>query len=554
MQYMPTVMTQLVGQGMLFTNYYVTTALCCPSRSSFFTGLYAHDHKVRQDGPPLGGYQMFNDTSTLALWLHNAGYMTSMMGKYLNEYNQPFYIPPGWDDWHVFSPEPNYNNYNLTENGVLHYFGNRPDNYSTDVLVKRALNFIQNAPRPFFLDLAVFAPHYGFVVDKQDIGTCGNIAMPIPPSFNESDVGKPKWVKAQPIITITELATMQKQYQNYICTLKAVDRGVASIITTLGPELSNTVIIYTSDNGILWGEHRFTFKKGNNYEESIHMPLIIRFPPLIPSPMNNTDLTLNIDLAPTIADLAGVAVPTPIDGMSLVPIIKNSNAPWRNDILLEFFRTKYAVDSGVRTSQFKYLETGETGEEEFYDLSLDPYELHNQIMNSSYATTIAYLRSRLAQLMTVQNNLVLNSGFEANNFTCGVQPLRWSATPCTSSSAYGQTSDSHSGHYALTMWVNSGTAAPRVTQSVYPIVNNITYVLRLYAKTPSQSSVVVSINLANTKTIASCIYRLNQTWTPYSCTFKSQSASTVNLVVISITEYGSTGSIIVDDVSVQISS
>src|SRR3989344_6521810 len=390
--YMPTVKNRLIGEGITFTNSFVTPSLCCPSRSSFLTGLYAHNHGVLTNSYPDGGVEKFNDNSTLATWLKGAGYSTSLIGKYLNGYgnnrNPPF-IPPGWTNWHVFLGTKYYD-YDLYENGVTNHFGSTAADYSTDVLRDRAVRFIQNAKEPFFLWFTPFAPHAKPIAAPRHVGTCDSLAIPKTPATNEMDVSdKPLWVRKLPLQGIGAVTSPAR---SQICTLKAVDEAVAAILSTLGTKLNNTVVIFTSDNGMSWMDHRWG-SKPCIYEGCNRVPLVIRYPKLIPTATVNDKLVLNIDLAPTIAQLSGVAPASLVNGQSLVPLLSNPSADWRSDFLIEYVGGNFAV----RNKQYKYVELG-TGDKELYDLTVDPYELTSQHNNPAYASIINTLHTRLLEL------------------------------------------------------------------------------------------------------------------------------------------------------------
>jgi len=392
--FMPTIKNRLVDEGITFTNSFVTTSLCCPSRSSFLTGLYVHNHGVWSNNPPGGGVEKFNDSSTVATWIKGAGYTTGFIGKYLNGYGQrvdPF-IPPGWSDWHGL-----LSGYwgRFYDNGVV----NNDGGYSTDVISDKAVTFIRNAKEPFFLWLTPYAPHsvsnYPLppVVAPRHVGTCEDLPSYRPPSFNEADVAdKPAFVRNTSLLDPAAIAKLDTFRKDQICSLKAVDEAVAAILDALGTKLDNTVVVFTSDNGFLWGGHRLT-AKNRVYEESIRVPLVIRYPKLIPTATVNDKLVLNIDLAPTIAQLAGVAPASLVNGQSLVPLLSNPSADWRSDFLIEHVGGNFAV----RNKQYKYVELG-TGEKELYDLTVDPYELTSQHNNPAYASIINTLHTRLLEL------------------------------------------------------------------------------------------------------------------------------------------------------------
>lgn len=392
--YMPTVKNRLVAEGVAFSNSFVTTSLCCPSRASFLTGRYAHNHGVWDNAPPNGGVTEFQDSSTLATWLKGGGYTTSFIGKYLNGYPgiSP-YIPPGWDDWHASLKR--YNSV-FNDNGVINSYSD----YSTDVMRDLAISFIDRAQKPFFLWLTPHAPHADGrypkppIVAPRHANSCEGLPLHRPVSFNEEDVSdKPTFVKNTPLMSELQIAELDTFRKAQICSLKAVDEAIAAILDSLGTELDNTVIIFTSDNGYLWGEHRLA-QKDKSYEESIRVPLVIRYPMLIAAGQTNSKLVLNIDLAPTIAALAGVNVPTNVNGRSLLPLFTSPANSWRDAVLIEHRMTKF----GVRTERYKYVDYTDTGEKEFYDLALDPFELDNAVNNSSYATVISDLANRLGLL------------------------------------------------------------------------------------------------------------------------------------------------------------
>lgn len=410
--YMQKVTSRIVYQGIKFNQAFATTSLCCPSRSSFFTGQYTHNHGVWGNFWPDGGVRKFNDTSTLATWLKDAGYTTSLIGKYLNRYGieTPPYVPPGWSDWHAFTasdaarPKTWYYNYGLSDNGTETMYGESANDYSTDVLRDKALNFVKTAQRPFFLFFTPFAPHLFPTVAPRHEKTCDSLTFRRPPSFNEANVSdKPTWVSSKPLIEPQMITQIDRANRLEVCSLKAVDEAIDAIMTSLGTELNNTVVIFTSDNGLLWGEHRI---RGKNaiYEESIRVPLAIRYPKMIKAGTKNNNLVLNIDLPTTIAELAQVNIPSSVNGKnvngkSLVPLFSNPAAPWRNDFLIEHYMGDGAPSSyGVRTAQYKYVELNRTGEKEFYDLIADPHELVNQIRNPKYATTSSQLSTRLNEL------------------------------------------------------------------------------------------------------------------------------------------------------------
>lgn len=413
--YMPKVTSRIVNQGIKFNNAFATTALCCPSRSSILTGLYTHNHGVWSNFWPDGSVRKFNDTSTLATWLKDAGYTTGLVGKYLNRYGVETspYVPPGWSDWHAFTssdsarPGTWYYNYGMSDNGTVTNYGEKTEDYSTDVLKDKALNFINTAQRPFFLLFTPFAPHLFPVVAKRHEKTCDTLTFRRTPSFNEADVSdKPAWVSSKALLDERQIFQIDRANRLEVCSLKAVDEAVDVIMSALVArgELNNTIVVFTSDNGLLWGEHRV---RGKNaiYEESIRVPLAIRYPKMISSGTKNNNLVLNIDLPVTLAEMVNVSIPTTvngknINGKSFVPLFTNPNAPWRSDFLIEHYIGEGVPSStnGVRTTRYKYVELTKTGERELYDLTANPHELVNQAYNPAFADIRNQLSARLQQL------------------------------------------------------------------------------------------------------------------------------------------------------------
>ncbi len=424
LQYMPTTLSQLADRGVTFTNSFVTTSLCCPSRSSGLSGLYAHNHGVLANILPQGGAPTFvgRDTSTIATWLQSAGYRTGMYGKYLTGYSvqvPPYtttpYIPPGWDEWHVLVAE-NYYNYQLTDNTQLVAYGNAEADYSTDVLAAKAVDFINSAHgQPFLLFLAPKAPHSdGGGLPKpapRHAGAFAGIASWRPPSWDEDDVSdKAAWVQALPrasysfgFVTVGTWADATRRYG--LESLLAVDEAVGAVVDALDAtgQSDNTVIVYTSDNGICWLEHRLNGKPCE-FEECLRVPLIIRYPRMITTQRAEAGIALNIDLAPTLAALAGVTPPTPVNGRSLVPLLQNQPDGWRTDFLFEQwdFNTVYNnTEAGVRTHDWKYVEYDNSAEErELFDLQVDPFELDGATPLVSHPEVVAPMQARLAQLLT----------------------------------------------------------------------------------------------------------------------------------------------------------
>ncbi len=334
-----------------------------------------------------------------------AGYETALVGKYLNDY--PIYgnhrIPPGWSKWWAIDsrPETRYYDYVLNENGREVRYGVAASDYSTTVLGGKAARFVAQAREPFFLYFAPVAPHLPAIPAPKDLSA--PVKLPKPrPDFNERDITDKPWqaihsrVLGPGAVHFLDGEIEREQLQ----TLRELDRQVGALVRTLEQRgvLDHTIIVYASDNGFLWGEHRLGGKIWP-YEESIRVPLVIRVP-WQSAGRTDTHMVLNIDFASTIAELAGVKPGLPQDGRSLVPLLEGKSPPWRQDFLVEYLGESQLSNSGpppfqgIRTKRWLYVEY-RNGWRELYDLRNDPYELRNRAREPALAATRARLARRL---------------------------------------------------------------------------------------------------------------------------------------------------------------
>jgi N-acetylglucosamine-6-sulfatase len=415
-QVMPATHRELVQNGFRFTNSYVTNAWCCPSRASILTGQYSHTNGVWTVGGPRGMAAWFpHEGSTLATWLQGAGYRTGIVGKYLNEFgtaNIPAYQPPGWDTTAimtnlVYSVNPGYFNYNLWEGDRLVHYGATADDYSTRVFTRKAREFV--APRsdgkPWFLYLAYTSPHGPPINDPIDKNAAVGISYPMPANVCESDVSdKPAFVRRRAACSMTQAQYNNRMRGQQAKMLVSVDRGLGQIIADLKRtgQMRDTLVIYISDNGYFTGNHRFLVGKELPYEESVRVPLMMRWDALGQAPRSIGGLALNIDLAPTITEAAGVTQHNPYDGTSLLGLLDGSASSVRADFLLEHLTTGPNDPGGpsycaVRNRRFKYVEYS-TGERELYDLVADPAELTSRHQDPAFQTRVSQLRNRMLQL------------------------------------------------------------------------------------------------------------------------------------------------------------
>jgi len=403
---MPHIRSRLANEGASFEKAFVSYPVCCPSRATILTGLYAHNHDVRTNEPPEGGFQKFYseglEENTIAVRLQEGGYKTAFFGKYLNGYpgdEASTYIPPGWDEWygkHRYREHQPYR-YKINENGEVVSYDNNTEDYYTDVLSGQATDFIGRTAedsRPFFMYVAPTAPHGPATPAERHKGAFAGEEAPRPPSFDEEDVSdKPTYVSSLKRISEEEASAIDDYYRKRLESMLAVDEMVGSLIQELeaAGKLDNTYIFFTSDNGWEQGEHRLQKGKARPYEESVQVPLFVRGPGVAP---NSTieKLTLNTDFAPTFADLASTEFPA--DGRSLAPLLRGEDQPWRSVVLLE--KLGKGAYEGVRTETHKYVEY-DNGKQELYDLETDPYELES-LHESTNPSLLEDLKAKLDAL------------------------------------------------------------------------------------------------------------------------------------------------------------
>jgi N-acetylglucosamine-6-sulfatase len=416
MAVMPKTRALIGGEGTTFTRSFVNYSLCCPSRSTLYTGQYAHNHGVITNTPPLGGFARLDTTNWLPLWLQAAGYRTMHVGKFLNGYGRdaPPSVPPGFSDWHGTVDPSTYSYYDYTvfENGVPRTY---PGVYSTDFIATRADELIAAAApaaQPFFMSVAFVAPHSGQPREADDppgiatpavapkyANAFASLPLPTPPSFNEADMSdKPLALQARPAITAVRALRMQEAYQQRLESLLSVDDAVESIVSALRGtgELDNTLILFTSDNGFFAGEHRVATGKVLAYEPSIRLPLLMRGPG-VPVGATAGQLVTNADLAPTILDAAEAKPGRVEDGRSLLELVGDPGVEWGRELLLEGGNAQGLTFTGLRNYRWKYIEHTD-GEVELYDLERDPYELQSLHPDPAFAGIKALLAARLAIL------------------------------------------------------------------------------------------------------------------------------------------------------------
>ncbi len=389
-------MDRIAREGIRFENMFVTTSLCGPSRASFLTGKYVHNHGVRVNGGELS-----LDQKTFPEWLKEAGYETAFIGKW---HNRDLGKGRGFDYTFGFQGQGRYYDPIISEN-----FGPPQEykGYVTDILADHAISFLEREhDKPFCLLLWFKAPHRSWLPAKRFESMYQDIKTPEPPTFNDTYEGRPDAVKNadMKIGDFDDVPDLDTFLKNYYRTLLGVDENVGRILDTLDKlgYTNNTAVIYSGDNGFFLGEHHF-FDKRLMYEPSIRVPLLVRYPKMIRPGTTNQELVLNVDVAPTILDLAGVQVSPDVNGKSLEPLLKGQSVPWRKDFLYEYYEYPAVhmvrKNRGIRTKHWKYIHYFEKPEEfELYDIKNDPYEVNNLYSNPAYKDVVAQLKARLIEL------------------------------------------------------------------------------------------------------------------------------------------------------------
>ncbi|MDB6121627.1 MAG: sulfatase [Pedosphaera sp.] len=405
---------RIAKEGALFKNFFVSIPLCSPSRGSFLTGQYAHTHGVIDNADHSA---LSHQLATFPRGLQAAGYETAFVGKWhMGNDDTP---RPGFDHWTSFKGQGVYQNPKLNVDGKV----SQVDGYITDILNARAVEFVkQEHTKPFMLYLGHKAVHGPFTPADRHKDLYTGAPIPRPPSVEDDLANKPvltrKWEQPnkptpkqpkkagsddeaeRPMGNVPERLVRQQ-----LRALMAIEEGVGQLLKALeeSKQLDNTMVIFTSDNGYFWGEHHLGDKRWA-YEESIRDPLFIRYPKLIKPGTMREQMVLNIDIAPTLLELAHAPVSKAIQGRSLVPLLKDAKAEWRKSALMEYFLEQYYTRTptwqAVRTDQWKYIHYTELdGMDELYNLKADPYEMKNLIKEESSKATLGDMKAELAKLL-----------------------------------------------------------------------------------------------------------------------------------------------------------
>jgi arylsulfatase A-like enzyme len=405
-------------EGAVFRNAFMTTPLCSPSRASFLTGQYAHTHGITDNVDRSAASHQLRTFPNL---LHQSGYETAFIGKWhMGNDDQP---RPGFDRWVSFKGQGTYRDAELNEDGK----SVKSAGYITDVLNGYAIEFIKRShTKPFLVYLAHKAIHpevtqnndgsvnlndaERFIPATRHENAFAGETIPRRPNYGRAPADKPALLRqignlpALGAATVTpDRAILERQR-----TILAIEDGVGEILKALQEtsQLDNTILVFTSDNGYFYGEHGLSVERRLAYEESIRLPLLVRYPKLVKPGTVRNEFALNIDLAPTLLSLAGVPVPANMEGRSLVPVLKGMRPRWRNSFLIEYYSDKVfprIVQMGykaVRNQRWKYIHYLELdGMDELYDLKRDPFELKNLVGEPGTQTTLKEMKRELERLL-----------------------------------------------------------------------------------------------------------------------------------------------------------
>lgn len=417
-------MQRLIKEGAMFENYYVTQSICSPSRASFLTGTYPHIHGVNQNNrhvdPDWESFQPYNSH------LQDAGYQTAHVGKiHMAHLRNEEHIRPGFDYWFSFIGQGEYFDPMVNDNGREY----QEEGYMTDILTDKAISWLKNnrdPNKPFSLNLWHKAVHENHSPAPRHDEIFKNDPLPTPPydTHLENYAGKPEWqrLKAwdhrwkeyEPSESLPPKDWPIKGYKfkKLLECLLAVDESLGKVLATLEEmgELDNTVIIYSSDNGYFMGEHGY-WDKRIAYESSMKIPMLIRYPEKIKPGTRIEQQALNIDLAPTILDLAGVETPNYMQGESMVKLFdgKSDSENWRDAFMFEYYVDDAYPYAGpnmlaIKSDRYKLVDAFlEDDIDELYDLKNDPGEMNNLINNPEYASIERDLRARLDSLKIKYN-------------------------------------------------------------------------------------------------------------------------------------------------------
>ncbi len=406
---------RMAREGVVFTRFFCTTPLCSPSRASYLTGLYPHSHRIINNDKD--GLDAISHTLvTFPRMLRESGYETAFIGKWhmgLDDSRRP-----GFDHWISFKGQGLYIDPVINDNGL----NRQMDGNTTDLLNRWAVEFVEKPhDKPFVLYLSHKAVHAPYLPPKRFENLFADYKFTPPLSAGDDLSGKPAMRRKVTPIDVLRLEGATPEpgeprrgrgnhaddvIRDQMRCLVAVDEGVGQLREALERRgmLDNTVFIYTADNGYMQGEHRTANEKRWAYEESVRLPLVIRYPAKVRPGTTCDALVLNVDIAPTLLELGNTEPLDRMHGRSFVSLLENPSSSWRDAVLLEYFFEKVATRcpdwQAVRTNRWKLIHYPTLeGMDELYDLESDPHEMTNCIDKSDATDTLSTLRARLQRLL-----------------------------------------------------------------------------------------------------------------------------------------------------------
>lgn len=397
---------RIAKEGARFQNAFVTTPLCSPARAGFLTGQYAHTHRVVDNADHRA---RSHELITFPLLLRKAGYESAYVGKWhMGGHDEP---KPGYDHWVSFKGQGVYENPMININGTAQ----KVAGYMTDIVSEHAADFVKRPhTKPFVLFIGHKAVHGPFTPAERHKNLYQNEVVEPGPSRDDSLEGKAAIRKVREMERKGKPAPASSSARKEAPTrlilaqlrcLKAIDDGVGKILAALEEtkQLDNTVVIFTSDNGYFWGEHGLGDKRWA-YEESIRIPMLMRYPALIKAGALPAQMILNVDIAPTFLDLAGAKAEKNMHGKSMVPVLSGRARGWRETALFEYFvdreYPRFPEWQAARTDRWKYIRyTEQPDADELYDLKADPFELKNLAQEKSAGKTLSSMKAELERLV-----------------------------------------------------------------------------------------------------------------------------------------------------------
>ncbi|MFC2125088.1 sulfatase [Bacteroidota bacterium] len=453
---------RLAKEGIIFENAFVTNAICAPSRAVILTGKHSHLNSIKTNHDRFDGSQV-----TFPKLLQKNGYETALVGKWHLKTE-----PTGFDYWNILPGQGDYYNPDFINMGDTAVYQGYVTKIIADLALKWMDD--RDEQKPFCLMVHHKAPHRNWMPDIKHLDKFENINLPAPSTYHDDYAGreslkkqkltvkahmdyeydlkipcdtcpvteenwwanesfehemsrmtvvqKKGWeigyqseietfAKASQLNSILDEWKLQRYLEDYLRCIVSVDESVGQILEYLDSSglIESTVVVYTSDQGFFLGEHGL-FDKRYMYEESMRTPLLIRYPDGIEPGIRSGKLVQNLDIAPTLLDLAGIEIPETMQGESMKVLFgESTDFEWREAIYYHFFEKGWGVDShyGIRTERYKLIHFYDDSDEwEFFDLDIDPVEMNNLIHNSTYEKTVFELKEQLYELQNHYNDSV----------------------------------------------------------------------------------------------------------------------------------------------------